>query len=96
MKIPQIESMLAYISIFLVALTTSWWMKGMLFYDSPGGADGLANFICCSFVYFRSYVINLWLKDTSEIKWYSARSQIHLRKLLRVFTCSFDVDSLYV
>ena len=51
MKIPQIESMLAYISIFLVALTTSWWMKGMLFYDQPmaGQMDWLILSVSVSF-----------------------------------------------
>ena len=53
MKIPQIESMLAYISIFLVALTTSWWMKGMLFYDQPmaGQMDWLILSVAVSFTF---------------------------------------------
>ena len=53
MKILQIESMLAYISIFLVALTTSWWMKGMLFYDQPmaGQMDWLILSVAVSFTF---------------------------------------------
>ena len=53
MKIPQIESMLAYISIFLVALTTAWWMKGMLFYDQSmaGHMDWLILSVAVSFTF---------------------------------------------
>ena len=53
MKILQIESMLAYISIFLVALTTAWWMKGMLFYDQSmaGRMDWLILSVAVSFTF---------------------------------------------
>ena len=35
MKILQPERMLAFISIFLAALTTVWWINKMLFDDQP-------------------------------------------------------------
>ena len=35
MKIIQTESMLAFISIFLAALTAVWWINKMLFDDQP-------------------------------------------------------------
>ena len=35
MKIIQTESMLAFISIVLAALTTVWWINKMLFDDQP-------------------------------------------------------------